>query len=69
MGKSNQGRRSWEGEGVFAASGGAEVEVESALGALAEEEVAGFVLDEDAGFPAFDAGVRWQQSQSEARCQ
>jgi hypothetical protein len=26
-------------------------------------------VDEDAGFPAFDAGVRWQQSQSEARCQ
>lgn len=40
-----------------AASGGAEVEVESALGALAEEEVAGLVLDEDAGFPAFDAGA------------
>ena len=42
---------------MFAASGGAEVEVESALGALAEEEVAGLVLDEDAGFPAFDAGA------------
>lgn len=48
---------------------GARGELDEQFAGGGEEDFGTVVVDEDAGFPAFDAGVRWQQSQSEARCQ